>query len=425
MSKSFFKFLILCLGGFVASVGHGISSFGLSVYVYEQTGLASSTALIALLAFLPALLLAPLAGVLADRFDRRLLMILGDGFSALGIAYILFCMASGEARFWQICVGVTVSSVFTSLVEPSFKATVTDLLSKDEYTKASGFVQLSGSAKYLLSPAIAGLMFSFSDIRLLLAVDICTIFVTVTATFFVRKGLAAKNIENNESIFKSFQAGWSALAKNNGVFILTLMGSVITFFIAAIQTLSTPMMLAFTDSSTLGYVITVCASGMLFGSLFLGIVPIKKGFVRILSLSLFLTGLFMAMFGFRENLILVCASGFLFFLTLPFANTSIDYLIRSNIGNELQGRIWGLVSVISQLGYVAAYAVSGLLADYVFTPFLVPGGALSGSVGKIIGVGTGRGIGFLIIVAGLLLSVTAILLYRVRAIRELEAPHVR
>ena len=53
---------------------------------------------------------------------------------------------------------------------------------------------------------------------------------------------------------------------------------------------------------------------------------------------------------------------------LPFANTVIDYLVRMNIDNELQGRVWGLISILSQLGYVIAYAIAGPLADYVFKP---------------------------------------------------------
>ncbi|MCL2035473.1 MAG: MFS transporter [Oscillospiraceae bacterium] len=425
MSKSFYKFLILCSGGFVASVGHGISSFGLSVYVYGQTGLASSTTLIALLAFLPAMLLSPLAGVLADKYDRRLLMILGDGLSALGILYIYFCIQRGDVQFWQIGLGVAVSSIFTSLVEPSFRATITDLLSKEEYTKASGFVQLSGSARYLLSPAIAGLLFVLWDIRLLLIIDICTIFITVLTTLVVRRGIVSKLRENKESIFKDFKNGWLALTQNRGVFILTAMGAAITFFIAAIQVLSTPMILSFTDSRVLGFAITICASGMLVSSMFLGFVPLRKGVVKILSASLFLIGLFMVVFGLRENIILICVSGFLFFLTLPFANTSLDYLIRTNVENEVQGRVWGLVGVASQLGYPVAYAALGLLADYVFTPLLLEGGTLAGSIGKITGVGSGRGIGLLIIVSGLLLSATAVLLYRIRSVRKLEKAHVQ
>ena len=87
--SNFGKFMLLWSGELISSIGGGLTSFGLSVYVFRMTGSASATALVALLAFLPTLLLSVPAGVLADRMDRRLLMIIGDGCSAIGIIYIL------------------------------------------------------------------------------------------------------------------------------------------------------------------------------------------------------------------------------------------------------------------------------------------------------------------------------------------------
>ena len=117
--------MLLWSGDFVSAIGSGLTSFGLGVYIFQQTGKASQMALVTLLAFLPSLLLGPVAGVLADRHDRRLLMVLGDSLSAVGLLFILVSLMQGEARLWQICVGVTISSVFASLLEPAYKATIT------------------------------------------------------------------------------------------------------------------------------------------------------------------------------------------------------------------------------------------------------------------------------------------------------------
>jgi len=418
--KSFGKFLVLWSGQLVSAVGSGLTSFGLGVYVFTRTGSVSATALVTLLAFMPSLLLSAFAGVLADRHDRRLLMVLGDSLSAAGLVFILICMGRGEAQLWQICVGVTISSVFSSLLEPAYKATVTDLLTPEQYTKASGLVQAAGSAKYLISPVIAGILLTLSDIRLLLIIDICTFFVTVLSTLAVRRGLAAKKAEEVKSFVREFRDGWTAVSENRGVLVLVMMTSVITFFLGFIQTLSTPMILAFSDSSALGAAETISASGILVTSVIIGCITIKGGYVKMLSGSLFIAGIFIALFGLRENLLLICLSGFLFFAMLPFANTSLDFLIRTNIDNTVQGRAWGLIGVISQLGYVAAYALSGVLADYVFTPLLVDGGRLAGSVGRITGTGSGRGTGFLIILAGALLCVTAAVLYNLKSVKQLE-----
>jgi MFS family permease len=294
------------------------------------------------------------------------------------------------------------------------------LLNEEEYTKASGLVQVAGSAKYLISPVIAGFLLTFSDIKLLLVIDILTFFVTVTSTLVVRSGLASKKCETAKSFIREFKDGWGAISEKRGVLLLVIMSSVITFFLGFIQTLSAPMILAFSDSSALGTAETISASGMLVSSVLIGMLPIKKGYSKILSVSLFGAGIFMAVFGLRENIVLICISGFMFFAMLPFANTSLDFLTRTNIENSVQGRAWGLIGVISQLGYVAAYALSGVLADYVFTPLLLDGGVFADNVGKIIGTGSGRGTGFLIFIAGVLLCVTSVILYNVKSVKKLE-----
>ena len=370
-NKNFYNFLLLWSGEFISAVGSGLTSFGLGVYVFEQTGQASAMALVTLLAFLPGLLLSVPAGVLADRYDRRLLMLLGDGLSAVGLIFILICVLRGGAQVWQICVGVTISSLFSALMDPAYKATVTDLLTPEQYTKASGLIGIAGSAKYLVSPILAGFLLTLSDIRLLLIIDICTFFLTVFTTLAVRGMLlaggaaAASSKKNREkAFFRELKTGWRAVSQRSGVLLLVLLSSVITFFLGYLQTLFTPMVLAFSDSATLGTAETICALGMLVSSIVIGMVSLKKGYVKILSLSLAGAGFFMAVFGLKESIPLMCASGFFFFAMLPFANTALDYLLRTNIDNTCQGRAWGLIGVLSQVGYVAAYALAGVLADH-------------------------------------------------------------
>ena len=390
----------------MSSIGSGLTSFGLGVYVFRQTGGAADMALVSLLAFLPTLLLSVPAGVLADRYDRRLLMMVGDGCSALGILYIFFCMQTGGASLTQICIGVTVSSVFSSLLEPAYRATMSDILEQADYSRASGLVSLAGSARYLVSPVLAGILLTVSDIRLLLILDMGTFFLTVTCTGVVRHGLESKAAAHKEAFFTLLKEGWQAVTEKRGVLLLILVSSVMTCFMGgAFQILAEPMILAFSDSATLGICETICASGMLVSSLFLGIRGIRKGYVKTLSLSLAIAGAAMVSFGLRENLILICASGFGFFAMLPFANNSLDYLVRTNIAEELQGRAWGLIGFLSQIGYVVAYSLSGLLAD---------------GVGNRLQTGVGRGSAAVIMASGALLGVMALAIYPIKAVRELE-----
>ncbi len=407
MSKSsnFGKFMLLWSGELVSSIGGGLTSFGLGVYIFKQTGSAAGMALVTLLGFLPTLLFSVPAGVLADRFDRRLLMMIGDGFSAFGILYILICMLNGGAELWQICIGVFVSASFAALLEPAFRATITDLLTKEEYSRASGLVSIAGSARYLFSPIIAGLLLGVSDIKLLLIIDICTFFLTVISAAVVRKSIAAPKERAAEPFFKSMKEGWDAVRGNRGIFALLVLSSAITMFMGMFQILAEPLILAFKDEQTLGFAETICAVGMLVSSLVLGVRGIKRRHVRVLGTALVVAGLCMTGFGLIENIIPICAFGFAFFAALPFANNSLDYLVRTNIADEVQGRAWGMIGFISQLGYVVAYGVSGISAD---------------GLGQMTGLGVGRGAAFVIMAAGVCLAILAVITACSKATRSLE-----
>ena len=165
------------------------------------------------------------------------------------------------------------------------------------------------------------------------------------------------------------------------------------------------MILDFESSKVLGIAETLCASGMLVSSIIIGIVGIKKNFTRVLSFSLVMCGLAMVGFGLRENIIMICSFGFLFFFMLPFANNCLDYMTRTNIDADKQGRAWGLISFLSQIGYVFAYGGAGVLAD---------------KIAEARNIGVGRGAAIVIMISGLLLSVMAISILYFKSIRELE-----
>lgn len=406
MKKSNFgKFILLWLGELISSIGGGLTSFGLGVYVFKQTGSAASMAVVTLLGFLPTLILSVPAGVLADRYDRRMLMMIGDGCSAFGILYILICMMNGGANLLQICVGVFVSAVFSSLLEPSYRATVSDLLTKEEFSKANGLVSLAGSARYLISPIVAGLLLSVSDVTLLLVIDICTFVLTVISTGVVKRGIETKKAEEKQSFMDSLKEGWNAVHSQPGVFLLIIVSSVMTLFLGVFQILAEPLILSFSDSKTLGIGETFCACGMLVSSVILGIHGIKKKYVQTLEISLAASGLFMIGFGIWENIYIICLFGFLFFAMLPFANNCLDYLVRTNIPDELQGRTWGFIGFLSQIGYVVAYGLGGVLADFA---------------GRMLDVSVGRGAAVAVIFSGALLIITAIVMSRIKSIRQLS-----
>ncbi|MGN0488080.1 MAG: MFS transporter [Ruminococcus sp.] len=414
------KFLMIWSGELISSIGSGMTAFALSVYVYQTTASATYVSLITLLAYLPTILLSPLGGVLADRYDRRLLMIIGDLFSGLGLAYVLWNIQTGLDSMLPIFIGVTFNAVFVALLEPSFKATITELLTEEEYARASGMVQIAGNAKFLISPALAGILLAVADIRLILLLDIGTFLITVTTVAIVRKSVGKAVKTDKQSILREMRLGFAEISKNNGIRTLIILMSFVCFFVGILQTLTSPMVLAVSDAETVGIMESLCAVGMLLGSVSIGLLGIKKNYPTVLCVAGIFSGIFIALTGVNKSIFVTGAGIFFFFLCLPFINTSADVLVRKNIPNEVQGRVWGIISLLSQTGTVLAYALSGVLADYVFEPLLSPNGALADSIGRLIGTGTGRGIGFMLVLSGICIIPAAFAIGRSQSIRSLQ-----
>ncbi len=415
--KNFYK---LWLGELISNIGSGMTAFALSVYVYEKTGSVSYISLITLLSFMPSIILSPIGGLLADRYDRRLLMIIGDLFSGLGLIYILWNIQAGEKNIVPIFLGITFSSIFTSLLEPSYRATLTDILDEENYAKASGLIQAAGSAKYLISPVIAGMILSVADIRVILLLDILTFITTCLMIFLVRKSMNSEMQNYKKDSFKGLLEGLFIIKENRGVYSLVIIMFFVCFFMGFIQILIRPMILALSSVKTAGMMESLCAAGLLIGSLWIGIAGIKKNYSKILAVACFFCGIFMSMTGVNENLAIIGISTFLFFSTLPFMNSCADVLVRVSVPNELQGRVWGLISLITQMGTVTAYIISGVMADYIFEPMFNKNGILVENIGMIIGTGKGRGIGFMLILSGIGMLIMAIVIWKNGEIREVS-----
>ena len=171
---------LLVLGSFINSLGTGLSAFGLAVVILRTYGTASSVAAVQMSAFAPIVLLAPLAGVLADRYDRRLMMMIGDAGSILGLGVILTALSSPRPSLGWICAGAVTSSCLAALTEPALRASVTDLVTEEDYVRSSGLLQLASAAKYLLAPAAAGFLMPLVGPRGLVLLDASTCPVSYT-----------------------------------------------------------------------------------------------------------------------------------------------------------------------------------------------------------------------------------------------------
>lgn len=427
-SKGFIFFCIIWIGDFISTIGSGLTAFSLGVYAFKMTGEATATAMIVLVSFTPAFVLRPIGGVLADRFNRPILMIIGNLGSAVGIGFVLILMSLNPNNLLIIYPGIALSSIFFALQNPAYKASVTDFIPPEQYSKASGLIQLSNSAQFLISPLLAGILMSLMDIRYVLFIDIITFVFSAIVVLWVKfivktpkksAPILNRSIEQSHIIGEIIE-GIKPIINNRGILVLVSLVSLLLFYVGLFQTLLTPLVLSFTNARSLGLAQSICGLGMLISSLVISIVERKRKNVFILGTSLSIMGIFFSLTGIFANIWAIIIPGFLFFITIPFINSSIDVLIRKNISNEKQGRVWSMISVITYIGAIIAYAVSGFLADKIFNPLFMPNSLLVDSLGRIFGVGPGRGIAFMFFISGIFIVLISILIFKSKTIHQLE-----
>ncbi len=401
---------LLVLGSFINSLGTGLSAFGLAVVILRAYGTASSVAAVQMSAFAPIVLLAPLAGVLADRYDRRLMMMIGDAGSILGLGVILTALSSPRPSLGWICAGAVISSCLAALTEPALRASVTDLVTEEDYVRSSGLLQLASAAKYLLAPAAAGFLMPLVGPRGLVLLDASTCLVTVACTMTVRQALAAgasRRAVSQPGDDRDVMAGWRTIIASPGLRALVTLMMLATLAIGVIQVLIKPILLPTVSTAEMGVVETVAATGMLVGA---ALVTAWKSAqpTTLLAAGLAGTGAAMALVPLGPGAWWVAACGFLTFACLPLSQAGAEVLVRTQVDNTRQARTWGTISLVTQMGYLVAYLCSGVLVDHVLQPLLEPGRSLSTSVGAVVGIGPGRGAALLVGLMGAVMALVAL-----------------
>ena len=132
----------------------------------------------------------------------------------------------------------------------------------------------------------------------------------------------------------------------------------------------------------------------------------------------------MALIGVSENLVLIAGFGFLMFVFMPAIQIGAEVLIRANLDNRVQGRAFGLISLITQMGYILAFIAAGILADLVFEPLMQGNTELAIRIGTVIGAGVGRGNALLIIITGIGLAMVGLVANRLKSVTNLEVKEV-
>jgi MFS family permease len=419
-------FFILWAGQLLSSIGSSLTSFAVGVWVYQQTGAVHDFALVSLSLVLPRLLALPLAGFLVDRWDRRKVMLLADTAAALCTIALFFTLTQGPLRLWLINALVALGSAMGGLHSVAYHTSYPLLVPKDQLGRVNGVVQGQYAVAQLVAPLLAGALLGLAGLEVIIAIDLCTFLFAASTLLAIRIPQPASRHEDKEPLWSQLTAGWRELRARPGLAGLLVVFACISFNLGVAEVLLTPLILSFSTPAALGGVMAAGGVGMLCGSLLMGTWGGPRARMRGMLCLFVVQGMMFFLGGFQPSLLLASAGvvGFSFVFPLILGCNNALWQLKTPL--PVQGRVFALRDMIDSgttpLGFLAA----GPLADRLFEPLLRPGGGLASSVGAVIGVGPGRGVGFLFMLLGvstLLAAALGFLHPRIRRVEQ-ELPDV-
>jgi hypothetical protein len=331
--------------------------------------------------------------------------------------------AGDRLATWLVFGVMAVAGLGDSFHGPTFCAAMTLLVSKEQLGRANGLAELAAAVGLSIGPVLATLLLQAVHISRLLYLDVAALCMALAAVALVRIGSARTTEATCAQVRLSTELlmGWRFVIARGGLVGLLFLLAVTNFTAHMVGVLTTPLVLAFSTQRVLSAVLAAAGAGMVCGGLLMSTWGGPRRRMAGVLVALALGGLVLSAGGTRPSALLVGAAAFFFMGCWPVVEGCGRAIWQVKVPVALQGRVFALRDTIAfgaiPLGRVAA----GPLADRVFEPALRSDGVLASSVGRIFGVGPGRGIGFLLSLAGLstlLVVAVAWLQPRVRLLEE-------
>ncbi len=423
--KNLTAFIIIWLGQFVSVAGSFMTSFALGIWAWEKTGSAQALALVGVFTYAPLIIVTPLVGVLVDRWNRKLVMMLSDLGAVLASVTVFLLFISGRLEIWHIYATTAFASTFQAFQWPAYSATVTLMVPKKHYSRASGMISMVESASNIIGPVLAGSLIGVIGVRGILIIDILTFFVAIFTLLIVvvPQPVVEKAKTNIKEILKEMTFGFKFIFERRG-----LLGLQLVFFFANFMTVIgwavlSPMVLARTgDAQVLGFVQSFSAVGALVGGVFLAIWGGPKQMVAGILLGWILNGILgRFLMGISDQPWIWMVSVFLLAFFMPTINGCNQAIWQKKVPPDQQGRVFAVRRFIAQITIPISMGLSGWLADAVFEPaFQSAGGWGSRLFGGLVGSGPGAGMSLMIAMSGILVAAVGITGTFFRDIRDVE-----
>lgn len=353
----------------------GISLFGSALVQYAmtwhitlttQSGRYATMAIIC--GFLPTLLLSPFAGVWADRYNRKTLIMLGDGMIALATLILAIIYMSGYRPIWLLFVVMAARSLGTAVQTPCVGAMLPDIVPTEQLTRINGLNGSLQSAIMLVSPMLAGALLGLVSLEIIFFIDVITAAIAISMLLlFLRLPARDKPEKQNSNYLHELKQGFAYVGKQRYLRNFFIYCTVLYLLIAPVAFL-TPLQVTRTfggDVWRLTAIEVAFAGGMTLGGLAIAAWGGLKNRVHTLGISFVVMGVLTVLLGlpsyFWLYLTIMCLAG----IAMPFFNTPAMVLLQERVEPEYMGRVFGVMTMISSSMMPLGMLVFGPLADVV------------------------------------------------------------
>jgi len=403
-----------------------MTSFALGIWAWEKTGSAQALALVGVFTYAPLIIVTPFVGVLVDRWNRKLVMMLSDFGAAISSVIVLVLLLAGDLEIWHIYATTAFASVFQAFQWPAYSASATLMVPKEYFSRASGLISMIESASNIIAPLLAGLLVGFIGVQGILVIDLLTFLLAIMTLLivFIPKTDQSKSRLSLKEFFQEVTFGFRYIGKREGLLRLQFVFFAANFMTVIGWAVISPMVLARTggDAQILGVVETFAAAGGLIGGLLLAIWGGPKKLVWGVLIGWILNGLFgRFLMGISAIPWVWMLSAFLLAFFMPTINGNNQAIWQKKVPPGKQGRVFATRRFIAQVTIPLSMGISGWLADRVFEPaFANPQSWGSRLFGGLFGIGPGSGLSMMIALSGLLVALTGAAGLLSKRIRNVE-----
>lgn len=361
--------LFLWSGQIISAAGDAIYQLALIWLILDITGSSIATGLVAMCAYLPAMLFGLFAGVLSDRYSRMGLMISSNLSQALTVIIIPVLLFYNYSNVLVIGTLAFVRASFSTLFPPAFNAFIPTIVGKQHLVRVNSIFSTSAQLAYLIGPATAGILLGIISLPYLFIVDSSTFVIAVLIFGFVIKPAAApKTNPEKHSNLRQLKKGLSFVFSNPALRQLMVLTTINNMFIMGPAIVGTPLLVRNALNGTAAqyaFVESGLALGMLIGTALVYKYGHRLNSGRLLLLGMIIDGLTYSLFYFAGSVAFVMVFIVIHALGIPLITVSRTTIIQRHSPNHYHGRLFSMVH-LSVVGITAiSSALTGILAAFI------------------------------------------------------------